>query len=290
MLSPLRNRFGIPGVISVIALVFAMLGGAYAASNDSSGSKASASAKAKRGPRGPKGPAGPAGPAGPGGPAGAKGDTGAAGANGNDGAPGAQGKEGPQGKEGKEGKAGKDGKDGKDGEPWTAGGTLPSGETEVGGWSFGRTPAEFSGEEFLTVALSFPIPLAAPIEATEACDKGEPSCPVHVILANGEEQVLNEALELKEVTPTECGSAIGPEVDVDDPQAKPGNLCVYVGGMSSGVFGTKVFGFFDGYKPIRALTSPFTAEAGASTAGAQLLISSIAKGGFGVGSFAVTAP
>ncbi|HSR94938.1 MAG TPA: hypothetical protein VLK56_08730, partial [Solirubrobacterales bacterium] len=26
MLSPLRNRFGIPGVISVIALVFAMMG------------------------------------------------------------------------------------------------------------------------------------------------------------------------------------------------------------------------------------------------------------------------
>jgi hypothetical protein len=37
MLSPLRNRFGIPGVISVIAFVFAMLGGAYAANNISAG-------------------------------------------------------------------------------------------------------------------------------------------------------------------------------------------------------------------------------------------------------------
>src|SRR5258706_13999527 len=77
MFSPLSNRFGIPGVISVIALVFAMLGGAYAASNNSGGGKASASAKAKKGPRGPKGATGPAGPAGPSGPARSKGDPGA---------------------------------------------------------------------------------------------------------------------------------------------------------------------------------------------------------------------
>jgi hypothetical protein len=84
MLSPLRNRFGIPGVISVIALVFAMIGGAYAASSDNGG-KATSSAKAKKGPRGPKGPKGDTGPAGaqgPAGPAGAKGDTGANGNNG----------------------------------------------------------------------------------------------------------------------------------------------------------------------------------------------------------------
>ena len=42
MLSPLRNRFGIPGVISVIALVFAMFGGAYAATNSNDGGKATA--------------------------------------------------------------------------------------------------------------------------------------------------------------------------------------------------------------------------------------------------------
>jgi hypothetical protein len=106
----LRNRFGIPGVISVIALVFAMFGGAYAATN--SGGKATASAKAKRGPRGPKGPVGPAGPAGPTGPAGAKGDAGA------------QGAEGKAGAEGKEGKAGLEGKAGKNG---TNGNTVLNG-------------------------------------------------------------------------------------------------------------------------------------------------------------------
>src|SRR6188472_2090585 len=91
MFSTLRNRFGIPGVISVIALVFAMFGGAYAASNSSGGGKATASAKAKKGPRGPKGATGPAGPAGPAGPTGAKGDAGAPGANGTNGAPGTPG-------------------------------------------------------------------------------------------------------------------------------------------------------------------------------------------------------
>jgi hypothetical protein len=108
MLASLRNRFGIPGVISVIALVFAMLGGAYAASSSNDNGKATASAKAKRGPRGPKGPAGPAGPAGPQGPAGAKGDTGAAGSN---------GKDGTNGTNGKDGTNGTNGTDGVDGEP-----------------------------------------------------------------------------------------------------------------------------------------------------------------------------
>jgi len=89
----LRNRFGIPGVISVIALVFAMLGGAYAASNSSGGGKATASAKGKRGPRGPKGVAGPAGPAG------------ANGTNGKDGEKGAPGEKGAKGDSGTNGKS-----------------------------------------------------------------------------------------------------------------------------------------------------------------------------------------
>jgi hypothetical protein len=91
MFSTLRNRFGIPGVISVIALVFAMFGGAYAATNSSGSGKATASAKAKKGPRGPKGATGPAGPAGPQGPAGANGKDGANGSNGSNGATGAAG-------------------------------------------------------------------------------------------------------------------------------------------------------------------------------------------------------
>ena len=38
MLSMLQNRFGVPGVIAVIALVFAMVGGALAAGGPLAGS------------------------------------------------------------------------------------------------------------------------------------------------------------------------------------------------------------------------------------------------------------
>ena len=185
MLSPLRNRFGIPGVISVIALVFAMLGGAYAASNDNG--KATASAKAKKGPRGPKGPKGDPGPAGPAGP------QGPAGANGKDGANGSNGATGPTGPKGATGDAGAKGAAGKsvtseeldpgdencpeggsefeatsvtyacNGSPWTAGGVLPKGATETGTWAYGPLPVlGESGEEksgSAWVSLPFAVPL-----------------------------------------------------------------------------------------------------------------------------------
>ena len=108
MFSSFRNRFGIPGVISVIALVFAMLGGAYAASNDSGSGKATASAgkQGPPGPRGKRGKPGPAGPQGPAGPAGAKGDKGDTGAAGSSGAAGATGATGPTGKTGLAGPTG----------------------------------------------------------------------------------------------------------------------------------------------------------------------------------------
>jgi hypothetical protein len=80
MFAVFRSKFGIPGVISVMALVFAMIGGAYAASSDGGG-EATASAKkgkqGKPGKRGPTGATGATGPAGPQGAAGAKGDDGA---------------------------------------------------------------------------------------------------------------------------------------------------------------------------------------------------------------------
>ena len=160
----LRNRFGIPGMIAVIALVFAMLGGAYAASNGSSGKGATASAKKSlKGPRGPRGPKGATGAAGPAGSAGAKGSTGAAGAAGQDGGPGTAGQDGanvasisfegteePE-EEPCEERGGVEFKsagsttyacNGADGSPWAAGGTLPSGSTETGFWSTWFTPLE----------------------------------------------------------------------------------------------------------------------------------------------------
>jgi hypothetical protein len=79
-----RLRFSPAGVVAVVALVFAMAGGAFAANGSSSG-QATASATGKPGPKGKpgkRGPAGPQGPAGANGKDGASGSTGAAGKDG----------------------------------------------------------------------------------------------------------------------------------------------------------------------------------------------------------------
>jgi hypothetical protein len=176
MFSLLRNRFGIPGVISVIALVFAMFSGAYAASNYDKGKAMSSAAKAKKGPRGPRGPqgvAGPAGPSGPAGPAGAKGDTGAQGN---------EGKQGPEGKQGKEGKSG-----------FTK--ALPPGETETGTWAFLNMRSETQLIGF--TSISFNVPLAAELAPTQ----------VHYINPANKE-VVEPGVE---VTSTAClGSVLEP--------------------------------------------------------------------------------
>lgn len=140
-----------------MALVFAMIGGAYAANNSSDGGKATASAKAKKGPRGPKGATGAPG---------AKGDAGAAGGVG------PTGPQGPQGPKGTNGTNGAPGATGPKGDPWTAGGTLPSGATETGSWAMFATfpKATFP---FVPIAISYPIPLAEPSESVEILDMAE---------------------------------------------------------------------------------------------------------------------
>jgi hypothetical protein len=268
MLSPLRNRFGIPGVISVIALVFAMLGGAYAA-NHSGGGKATVSAKAKKGPRGPKGATGPAGPTGP------------AGANGKDGAAGAIGPAGPQGAAGPAGSAGPAGAKGKsvtatpipaepteslcngyggveylieddfegtavcngeEGKPWTAGGTLPPGETETGFYVASGGSKEFTteykfineaeeeetkkekvtvGSEEIVSPISFSLPLEQRIKVG------------HVFYGYGTDIEGTE-------TPTPFTEHC-PGGSFQNPVVKnPGELCVYAG--EDGGVGTEFAG------------------------------------------------
>jgi hypothetical protein len=189
MLSPLRNRFGIPGVIAVIALVFAMLGGAYAANNNGGG-KAIASAKAKRGPRGPKGPAGPQGAAGANGKDGSNGSNGSNGATGPTGATG-KGTTGPTGPTGLTGPTGATGGTGATGfSGFTE--TLPSGKTETGAWKLPQS------ETIVSDAISFPIPLPAALAASN----------VH-FLGTGEGETAT------------CPGTVA------DPKAIPGHLCVY---------------------------------------------------------------
>jgi collagen triple helix repeat protein len=250
MLSPLRNRFGIPGVISVVALVFAMLGGAYAA-NDSSGGKATASAKAKRGPKGPKGATGPAGPAGaqgPAGSAGVKGDTGATGPIG------PQGLTGPTGPQGPAGPAGEDGETG-------FAEVLPAGETETGVWAFGKSKVVGN------VAVSFPIPLAAALDNSQ----------VHYLNKAGQEVHFDESEEdlMKEEPSTQCLGT------VSAPSALPGNLCVYTASVSSAFMMSERI-----MDP--ALTSPGTVG-GTGTMGAWLFFQLIVPEGEGHGTWAVTA-
>jgi Collagen triple helix repeat (20 copies) len=272
MFSTLRTRFGIPGVISVIALVFAMFGGAYAASNTSGGGKATASAKAKQGPRGPKGPkgakgdtgaTGPQGPAGPSGSAGPKGDTGAAGTNGTNGSNGKSVvlvNEEPFECPSEEGFTYEVEGSGEENEVCssTGGGgsgglpkTLGPEETETGSWVVNA----FSGETY--AALSFPIPLASDLDGS------------HTIFIKGSGTV-----------PSQCDDGVTPSPSAAHPEAKPGYLCVW------GQFETEAETYLNVFrKPAEGTIGSL----GASTTGALAEI--FYEGGGvnrGSGTFAVT--
>jgi Collagen triple helix repeat (20 copies) len=138
------RRLGIPGVIAVIALVFAMAGGAYAAKKyviTSTNQIKPSVLKALTGKPGATGPQG------------AKGDPGTKGDAG------AQGKEGAQGLQGK---SGTNGTNGVEGSPWTAGGFLPSEATETGAWNIALA-AGGQGE----TTISFALPLEAELPASK---------------------------------------------------------------------------------------------------------------------------
>lgn len=159
MFSLLRNRFGIPGVIAVIALVFAMLGGAYAASGSLTGKQkkeVKAIAKSFQG-TGPKGDTGAQGSGG------AKGDTGPAGPQGTAGPKGEEGEEGPPGS------AGATGPTGPEGVCSTASCVLPTGTTETGSF------AQFVKGEALAL-LTFAIPLAKALPAANVHIAPDANC------------------------------------------------------------------------------------------------------------------
>ncbi len=191
MLSFMRNRFGIPGVISVVALVFAMFGGAYAANKSQSTASKAKAAKGKRGPRGPKGPQGPAGAQGPAGPTGPAGATGAA------------GKEGPRGPKGEAG-------------PLLE--TLPAGKTLKGTWGVGGSLGAEGGSGRALVEVSFQFPVSPAPTVYYMPDnsfgiKIPQTGPVAVSLSQEELEEFEDACP---GTPAE-------------PEATAGNLCIYAG-------------------------------------------------------------
>lgn len=164
-----RLRPSPAAIIAVIALVFAMFGGAYAATGG--GGKATASkSKGKRGPTGPTGPRGPKG---------ATGAAGLSGAIGSAGAPGPKGDAGPAGPEGPEGKPGEPGPKGPEGSPWTAGGILPSGKTETGTWGEGEEGSgSHVGESYVGIGFTLPLkeaPKVVYVNRTPAFPFGGPA-------------------------------------------------------------------------------------------------------------------
>jgi Collagen triple helix repeat (20 copies) len=215
LISRIHNKLGTAGFIVAIVALIAALGGAAIAAVPKLSSKQKqevtkiAQKEAKKFP----GPAGPQGPAG------------APGAAGKDGAQGAQGAQGEPGEDGTDGKDGKNGNsvvvaaepeggnceaggvkvtvqntagqnyvcNGKDG---GGGGVLAPGESEYGHWGYGA-----GGEQYATESISF-----------------NPAYPV----AAGPELhfVTFEEVE-EEEAPAACPGT------VSEPEAEPGNLCVY---------------------------------------------------------------
>ena len=128
----LKEPFGKAGLtVAILALVMAIVGGAYAAGGLTKSQEKQVTKIAKKY-------------------AGKPGAPGANGTNGTNGAPGVPGKEGPQGEQGIQGVPGTTG--------FTK--TLPSKETETGTWSF----RGLGGNGAMT-PISFPIPLKAAIAA-----------------------------------------------------------------------------------------------------------------------------
>ncbi|HWX40512.1 MAG TPA: hypothetical protein VN345_05120 [Blastocatellia bacterium] len=141
MFSGIRKRMTYGNVAVTLALVFAMTGGAYAASkgiiitSTKQISKNVLKELKKPGPAGPEGKAG------------------APGANGKDGAPGGQGEKGALGPEGKQGPSGTTGPEGS---PWTVGSKLPSGKSETGTWAY-RGSKENGAVGSASISFTLPV-------------------------------------------------------------------------------------------------------------------------------------
>ncbi len=257
-MSRLRLRLNYANVVATLALVFAMSGGALAASKflitSTKQIKPSvlAQLKGKTGAKGAAGAAGPAGPAGAQGPAGKDGVNGANGKDGLNGesvtsaslkakeegclAGGSKFTVGGKTTTACNGLNGEPGEPGEPGPPGTTGftKTLPPGETEMGTW--GAVSLKPENPTVWFVPVSFSIPLQAGTENVHYIKIGE--------------------------TTSECPG------NATTPRAAKGQLCVYEGHVElpeENIENKVVKGELE----VPVIDSP-TGEVGAGTAGAIL--------------------
>ncbi|HEV7942206.1 MAG TPA: hypothetical protein VGP17_05330 [Solirubrobacteraceae bacterium] len=234
MLSFIKRRLTYANVAVTAALVFAMAGGAFAASRQAgpiasgAGSKGKAkyviTSKSQISPAVLNALKGAAGATGSEGKPGAAGKEGLAGKNGVNGNEGKQGNEGKEGKEGKQGIPGEEGEPGKEGSPWTVNSTLPVGSAKVGKkgkpgpqetgvWTY--VPAAVDTNE--DVPISFPIKLATALPAENATSHEKS---VQFIEPDKAEGQLFEAAA---ITQGHCGGT------AEHPEAAAGYLCIFIG-------------------------------------------------------------
>jgi len=256
MFSKLHERLGTAGlVVAVIALIAALSGAAVAAGVPGLNSKQKKEVKKIAKSFQGKGPAGATGPAGA---------PGQNGINGKDGAPGQTGATGPKGATGEAGAAGAKGATGATGPTGSAGATGATGATGPScpegncylpskATETGTWSVTFAGTEAIG-SISFILPLKAALDAA------------HVKNVTG-------------APPAECDNGTAPAPSAANPEADPGYLCVYPVAFEP-----------SGEILVGGIINPTTFSSGAGAVGAALLFGGGAAGGFGLGTYAVTAP